>query len=68
MLKDTSSFKTDLAQKTESPGKTFFKYVDVGDGDAWECQNCKNLWVFEFGGPTENNYNYCPNCGYKATF
>ena len=42
-----------------------FKKNIYHDGSAWECENCGESWVFEFGGPTENNYNYCPNCGVK---
>lgn len=32
---------------------------------AWECTNCKELFVLIDGTPKENKYNFCPNCGAK---
>lgn len=29
----------------------------------WGCDNCGDGFVFEEGGPTENNMHYCPYCG-----
>ena len=29
------------------------------------CSNCKETWILNYGNPSENNMNYCPNCGAK---
>ena len=34
------------------------------DGDtAWVCSSCGEPWVLIDGTPSENNMNFCPNCG-----
>jgi predicted RNA-binding Zn-ribbon protein involved in translation (DUF1610 family) len=35
------------------------------DANLWKCSKCDEEWIFEFGGPDENNMHYCPNCGRK---
>ncbi len=32
---------------------------------AWVCSACGEPWVLNAGTPSENNMNYCPNCGAK---
>lgn len=45
---------------------TKFIEVDMYQSDyAWECENCKETFYFDIGGPEENNHFYCPNCGKK---
>jgi rubrerythrin len=60
LISDTSN--QNLSQKS----KTRLVEIDVGDGYAWECSNCKKVWTFEADTPKENNYNFCPNCGQKV--
>ena len=49
-------------------GDTRFIEVDMYHGDmAWECEECKAVWVYSDGTPNECNVNYCPNCGRKIT-
>lgn len=33
------------------------------DDYAWVCTVCGEPWVLNAGTPSENNMNYCPNCG-----
>lgn len=40
--------------RTEEPGEGY-----------WECSYYGEPWVLIEGTPTENNMNYCPNCGAK---
>ena len=35
------------------------------DDYAWVCTVCGEPWVLNAGTPSENNMNYCPNCGAK---
>ena len=33
------------------------------DEQTWECSECGEPWIFIDGTPSENNANFCPNCG-----
>ena len=33
------------------------------DEQTWECSECGEPWIFIEGTPSENNANFCPNCG-----
>ena len=33
------------------------------DEQTWECSECGEPWIFLEGTPSENNANFCPNCG-----
>ena len=35
------------------------------DDYAWVCTVCGEPWVLNAGTPSENDMNYCPNCGAK---
>ena len=40
--------------------------TEMGFNDyAWVCTVCGEPWVLNAGTPSENNMNYCPNCGAK---
>jgi DNA-directed RNA polymerase subunit RPC12/RpoP len=46
------------------PGK--WETVDDGDGDChYQCSFCGEEWFLNEGTPSENDMNYCPNCGAK---
>ena len=34
-----------------------------GDGVFYECSVCKDAFTLMDGTPSDNNYNFCPNCG-----
>lgn len=34
-----------------------------GDGVFYECSVCKDAFTLMEGTPSDNNYNFCPNCG-----
>ena len=34
-----------------------------GDGVFYECSVCKDAFTLIDGTPSDNNYNFCPNCG-----
>ena len=36
---------------------------DGWDGIYYECSCCKDAFTLIDGNPSENLYNYCPNCG-----
>lgn len=36
-----------------------------GDGVFYECSVCKAAFTLMDGTPSDNNYNFCPNCGYQ---
>jgi NAD-dependent SIR2 family protein deacetylase len=38
-----------------------------GEDLAWECEQCKESWVYIEGLPKDTNVNYCPACGKKIT-
>lgn len=40
-----------------------WQYEMVNDDDTYVCPCCKEYWYMEYGNPTTNEYNYCPNCG-----
>ncbi len=43
-------------------------YVLVDDdANAWECSECRDLWILNDGTPKDNYMNYCPKCGSKIT-
>lgn len=43
------------------------KTMSHWDGDVvWECDSCREEWVFPDGSPMENNLKYCPHCGAKV--
>lgn len=36
------------------------------DGDiSYKCDNCNEIFIFPDGGPKENEFYYCPKCGYE---
>ena len=47
----------------EKPGK--WEVVEDYDGDShYRCSACGEEWFLNEGTPSENNMNYCPNCGH----
>ena len=48
-----------IAEKT---GK-WIEQDDEWSGVYYECSVCKEAFTFIDGTPTDNLYNYCPNCG-----
>ena len=36
---------------------------DCWDGVYYECSVCKDSFTLIDGNPSDNNYNFCPNCG-----
>ncbi len=46
---------------------TLIKNNDFDD-TYYECTNCKEDWFLPDGTPKDNNYNYCPNCGFKIKY
>ena len=36
---------------------------DSWDGVYYECSVCKEAYTLIDGTPSDNNYNFCPNCG-----
>lgn len=44
-------------------GKWIHKPDIYLDEQTWECSECGEPWIFIEGTPSENNANFCPNCG-----
>ena len=57
----------DMAIKAlEQPERKTGKWIeqdDGCDGVFYECSVCKDAFTLIDGTPSDNNYNYCPNCG-----
>lgn len=54
----------DMPTAEPRPGK----WIEKGDdweGVYYECSCCKEAFTLIDGTPTDNLYNYCPNCGTK---
>lgn len=55
-------------QPTIEPERKKGEWVEQDDGWAgtyWECSECKEPFTLIDGTPSDNLYNYCPNCGAK---
>ena len=44
-------------------GEWIYKPDIYLDEQTWECSECGEPWIFIDGTPSENNANFCPNCG-----
>ena len=51
------------AQPERKKGEWIHKPDIYLDEQTWECSECGEPWIFIDGTPSENNANYCPNCG-----
>lgn len=40
-----------------------WEYICINDCDVYACPCCNECWFTEYGSPSDNKYNYCPNCG-----
>lgn len=43
-------------------GRWLYKEEIYGDS-TWECSVCGEPYILLYGTPSDNLYNYCPNCG-----
>lgn len=51
---------------TVEPNRGEWETVDDWDGDChYQCSSCGEEWFLNEGTPSENDMNYCPNCGAK---
>lgn len=50
------------AQPERKKGK-WIEQDDGWDGIYYECSECKEAFTLIDGTPTDNLYNFCPNCG-----
>ena len=50
-------------QPERKKGKWIHKPDIYLDEQTWECSECGEPWIFIEGTPSENNANFCPNCG-----
>ncbi len=56
--------KTIVSKITERKKGEWIHKPDIYlDEQTWECSECGEPWIFIEGTPSENNANYCPNCG-----
>ena len=54
----------DLVEAVNKTGRWIEK--DGFDGDTYyDCSECGESFCLIYGTPTDNLYNYCPNCGAK---
>lgn len=51
------------AQPERKTGEWIHKPDIYLDEQTWECSECGEPWIFIVGTPSENNANFCPNCG-----
>ena len=51
------------AQPERKNGEWIHKPDIYLDEQTWECSECGEPWIFIEGTPSENNANFCPNCG-----
>ena len=51
------------AQPERKKGEWIHKPDIYLDEQTWECSECGEPWIFIEGTPSENNANFCPNCG-----
>ena len=49
-------------EKERKKGK-WIEQDDGWDGVYYECSECKEAFTLIDGTPTDNLYNFCPNCG-----
>lgn len=50
------------AEPERKKGK-WIEQDDSWDGVYYECSVCKEAYTLIDGTPSDNNYNFCPNCG-----
>ena len=53
-------------ERLPSAEATQGEWIEVEDynGDIhYKCDQCGEEWTFPYGTPSENNANFCPNCG-----
>ena len=43
-------------------GRWLYK-AEIYDESTWECSECGEPYTLLYGTPSDNRYNYCPNCG-----
>jgi len=66
LLKCSNEFAEALAKSIGALEKQIpkkWQYEMVNDDDTYVCPCCKEYWFMDYGNPTTNEYNYCPNCG-----
>jgi len=51
------------AQARETPLNCTWIENDDEDDSYWAAACCDHLFVFNDGGPVENDFRYCPYCG-----
>ena len=67
---DLSTFSDKLwkiaYERGRKEGRKKGKWIEQdagGDGVFYECSVCKDAFTLIDGTPSDNNYNFCPNCG-----
>jgi len=63
LRKDAESVLLQAREEGRREGMRECKWaLDDEDSGTWR-GDCGELWTFTEGGPSENNFNYCPACG-----
>ena len=65
LLEDDPQKFEDASQyaKPERKKGRWIEKDDCWDGIYYECSVCKDSFTLIDGNPSDNNYNFCPNCG-----
>lgn len=61
-LQEHDRILTESAEPERKKGK-WIEQDDSWDGVYYECSVCKEAYTLIDGTPSDNNYNFCPNCG-----
>lgn len=61
----SNKIKSLPAVQSEQKTGRWIEQTDTQNDVYYVCSNCKEAFTLIEGTPTDNLYNYCPNCGAK---